>query len=162
MTKWNTEGKTAVITGGGSGLGLAAATMWAANGGNVAVLDFSEDRLDAVRQALGKETLAIQTDVTDSSSVDAAIAQVLEHFGTIDAVVNCAGNSRPGPTAEVSDGDWTGVMGVHVDGAFRVCRAAFPALKQSKGAIVNISSIAGTLGMPGVRVTTLLSTPSTV
>lgn len=149
MTTWNTKGKAAVITGGGSGLGLAAATMWAAHGGNVAVLDYSEDSLDVARRELGVDVLAIQTDVTDSSSVDAAIAQVLEHFGTIDAVVNCAGNSRPGPTAEVSDGDWTGVMGVHVDGAFRVCRAAFPALKESQGAIVNISSIAGTLGMPG-------------
>lgn len=149
MTNWNTKGKTAVITGGGSGLGLAAATMWVQNGGNAAILDFSEDNLDAARQALGEDVLTVQTDVSDSSSVDAAISKTLEHFGEIHTVVNSAGNSRPGPTAEVSDNDWTGVMGVHVDGTFRVCRAAFPALKESQGAIVNISSVAGTLGMPG-------------
>lgn len=148
MTGWNTDGKTAVITGGGAGLGYAAAAMWIRNGGSVALLDFSADNLATAAEALGSQALAVQTDVTDSSSVNAAIDSALEKFGRIDAVVNCAGNSRPGPTAEITDADWSSVMNVHVDGALKACRAAFPALKESKGTIVNISSIAGTLGMP--------------
>ena len=137
------------ITGGASGIGLATARTWLERGGSAVLLDFNEAVLqDAVTQ-LGEGARGVLTDVTNRPSVDAAFASIEDTEGRLDALVNCAGNSRPVPSAFMSDNDWEALIDVHLSGTMRTCRAAHPLLTANTGgAIVNLSSVAGTAGMP--------------
>jgi NAD(P)-dependent dehydrogenase (short-subunit alcohol dehydrogenase family) len=84
-----------------------------------------------------------------SSSVDRAIAQTTDRFGRLDTLLNVAGTINPEPSASISDESWSNLLGVHLDGTYRCCRAAYPALKASPAAaIVSISSVAATVGIP--------------
>lgn len=142
--------KVASVTGGASGIGFAFAQRWVNDGGRVVVMDLNPEALDAAVQALGGPAVArgAVLDVTDSAAVDAAFASVRNIEGRLDAAVNCAGIARPAPSAEVSDDDFVSLVDIHLNGTMRACRAAYPLLKASSGAIVNISSVAASSGMP--------------
>jgi NAD(P)-dependent dehydrogenase (short-subunit alcohol dehydrogenase family) len=87
--------------------------------------------------------------VTRSASVEAGIETAVEAFGQLDALINVAGTVNPQPSEEVTDKDWADLLAVHLDGTFRCCRAAYPALVQSNdAAIVSISSVAASIGIP--------------
>ena len=150
----NHESKPVVlISGGARGIGYACATQFLRNGYDVAVTDMDFEAAQASSLELdptGIATVAIKMDVSQSSSVDAAFEIAFERFGRIDAVVNNAGNFLQAPTHSYTDKDWDFITGVHLDGAFRCSRAAYPYLKKSnQGAIVSISSIAARIGLPG-------------
>jgi NAD(P)-dependent dehydrogenase (short-subunit alcohol dehydrogenase family) len=133
------SGLTAVVTGGGSGIGLAAARLLAAGGAQVAVLDL----------APGEEFLGLQADVTDDASVRSAVDSAVERLGGIDILVNNAGIGAIGTVADNSDEQWHRVFDVNVVGIVRVSRAALPYLRTSAhAAIVNTCSIAATAGLP--------------
>lgn len=137
------------ITGGASGIGFATAQLWLERGGKAVLLDFNENVLQAALQQLGDNARGVVTNVTDRTSVDAAFASINESEGRLDALVNCAGNSRPVPSASMSDEDWDALISVHLSGSMRTCRAAYPLLSAQKtAAIVNLSSVAGKTGMP--------------
>ncbi len=137
-------GLVAVVTGGGSGIGHAAASTLLARGARVAVLDL--DVRDAPPGAL-----ALPTDVADSASVDAAIAAVVGRFGGLDVVVNNAGIPASGPIDGPADAEWLRVLDVNVVGIARVSRSALPHLRASShAAIVSTCSVAATVGMPGL------------
>lgn len=142
-------GKVVAITGGASGIGLAFAHRWVAEGGKVVLLDKSEDALKLAPSALNPDSFRpVLCDVAARGSVDNAINSIKTNEGHLDALLNGAGIIIPLPTAEVSDEDFERVVNIHVFGALRTSRAAYPLLKESKGAIVNISSIAAVVGMP--------------
>jgi 2-keto-3-deoxy-L-fuconate dehydrogenase len=133
------SGLAAVITGGGSGIGLAAARLLAARGARVAVLDLKPT----------DEFPGLTADVSDDASVRAAVAAAAELLGGIDILVNNAGIGAAGTVADNSDDEWHHVYDVNVVGIARVTRAALPHLRASShAAIVNTCSIAATAGLP--------------
>jgi NAD(P)-dependent dehydrogenase (short-subunit alcohol dehydrogenase family) len=135
------SGLRAVVTGGASGIGLAAASLLASRGARVAVLDLKPDVADPLT--------GIPADVTDDTSVRDAIAAAAEQLGGIDIVVNNAGIGAQGTVAANDDDEWHRVLDVNVVGIARVTRAALPYLRQSSAAaIVNTCSIAATAGLP--------------
>jgi NAD(P)-dependent dehydrogenase (short-subunit alcohol dehydrogenase family) len=132
-------GLAAVVTGGGSGIGLATARLLAARGAAVAVLDL----------APGDEFLGLPADVTDDASVRTAVATAAQRLAGIDIVVNNAGIGATGTVADNPDEQWHQVFDVNVVGMVRVSRAALPYLRKSgHAAIVNTCSIAATAGLP--------------
>ena len=136
------EGLVAIVTGGASGIGLATARAFAKHGATVAVLDLAPGELEA-------PLAGIMADVSDRTSVDAAIAEVAERFGRIDIVVNNAGISAVGTIEDNSDDEWMRVLNINVVGMARVSAAALPWLRQSSSAaIVNLCSIAALNGLP--------------
>lgn len=136
------DGLTALVTGGASGIGAAAAARLAASGASVAVLDRETDGVPTDR-------LAVRADVCDDASVRAAVAEVIDRLGGLDIVINNAGIGAQGAVEDNDDGEWGHVLDVNVIGMNRVTRAALPALRRSEHpAIVNTSSIAATAGLP--------------
>ena len=141
MTAGEFDGLVAAVTGGASGIGAAVAQRLNGLGATVAVLD----RDDTAEPGI----TAIRCDVGDDTSVRAAIKQVVRRWGGLDIVVNNAGVGAQGTVTDNDDSEWLRVYDVNVLGIVRVSRAALPHLRQSKHpAIVNISSIAGTAGLP--------------
>jgi 2-keto-3-deoxy-L-fuconate dehydrogenase len=133
-------GQRALVTGGASGIGLGTAQLLAEEGARVAVLDVSAppDGLDYAK-----------ADVTDDTAVREAVGGVIERFGGLDILVNCAGIGAQGGVEANSDEEWHRVFDVNVVGLVRVTRACLPALRASSSAvIVNVGSIAGTTGIP--------------
>ncbi|MFI7128336.1 SDR family NAD(P)-dependent oxidoreductase [Nonomuraea sp. NPDC050153] len=130
----------AIVTGGGSGIGLAAATLLAERGMKVACLDVNPP---------GDPFIGIKVDVTDDAEVRAAVAEAADRLGGIDVLVNNAGIGAQGTIEDNPDSEWQRVFDVNVLGMVRVARAALPYLRQSEHAsIVNTCSIAATAGLP--------------
>lgn len=136
------DGLVAVVTGGASGIGAAAAQRLHHGGASVAVLDLNASAVDPA-------FFAVTTNVADDASVVAAIAAVAEHFGRIDIVINNAGIGAQGDVAANDDDEWHRVWDINVVGMARITRAALPHLRRSpSAAIVNLSSIVATAGVP--------------
>jgi NAD(P)-dependent dehydrogenase (short-subunit alcohol dehydrogenase family) len=132
-------GLRALVTGGASGIGLAAAERLAKDGASVAVLD---------RAADGPFTY-VRADVTDDAGVRAAVERVVAELGGLDVLVNNAGVGAQGGVEANDDDEWHRVFDVNVVGLVRVTRAALPALRKSgRAAIVNTCSVAATVGLP--------------
>jgi NAD(P)-dependent dehydrogenase (short-subunit alcohol dehydrogenase family) len=135
-------GLAAIVTGGGSGIGLATARLLAERGARVACLDLDPSGVDA-------PLLGLATDVTDQDSVDAAVATVVERFGGLDVLVNNAGIGAQGTVETNPLDEWHRVLDVNVLGIVRLSRSALPHLRRSSAAaIVNTCSIAATAGLP--------------
>lgn len=133
---------TALVTGGASGIGLAAVGHLAAAGARVVVLDRA---VRAVEGAVG----VLACDVTDDTQVRAAVTEAAERCGGIDVLVNSAGIGAAGTVEDNDDDEWHRVYDVNVVGTARVTRAALPWLRRSgHAAIVNVCSIAATAGLP--------------
>ena len=133
------SGLAAVVTGGGSGIGLATARLLASRGARVAVLDLKP----------GEEFLGLSADVTDDASVRLAVDAAAEGLGGIDILVNNAGIGAIGTVADNPDDQWHQVFDVNVVGIVRATRAALPYLRRSSHpAIVNTCSVAATAGLP--------------
>jgi len=133
------SGLAAVVTGGGSGIGLATARLLASRGAEVAVLDLKP----------GDEFTSVTADVTDDASVRLAVDTAAGRLGGIDILVNNAGIGSIGTVADNPDEEWHRVYDVNVVGLVRVTRAALPYLRASEhAAIVNTCSIAATAGLP--------------
>jgi NAD(P)-dependent dehydrogenase (short-subunit alcohol dehydrogenase family) len=142
MTAGEYEGLVAAVTGGGAGIGFAIAEELTARGAVVAALDV--DPSGAPLKVTG-----IRCDVTDRSSVEAAVAEVVERFGGLDVLVNNAGISAVGTVEDLADADWHRVLDVNVVGVARVSAAALPHLRRSEhAAIVNMCSIGALNGLP--------------
>ncbi len=131
----------ALVTGGGSGIGLATATLLAGRGMRVACLDLHPP---------GEPFIGLTADVTDDAGVRRAVAEAAERLGGLDIVINNAGIGAQGTVEENDDDEWRRVFDVNVLGMVRVSRAALPYLRRSEhAAIVNTCSVAATAGLPG-------------
>ena len=140
-----TQDRTALVTGAGRGIGLATATLFLAEGWRVALLDIDGPGVEAATARLGQpeRTLAVTADVSDPAAVAAAMGQVAERFGRLDALVNNAGIAIFKPLTETTFEDWSRVLAVNLSGPFLCAQAAIPLLSERGGAIVNITSISG-------------------
>jgi len=143
------DGKTALVTGGARGIGLAISERLLTEGARVAILDRDPD-VEAVAKTLGPRARALVADVTRSAEVDRAVATAHAWADRLDIVVNNAGiTGRSYPIWELSDDDWLQVLAVDLTSVFYVCRAAVKLmLPRAAGRIVNIASIAGKEGNP--------------
>ena len=148
-------GKVALITGGGNGLGRAAAIGFARHGAKVVVVDRDGPAAEAtagiVRQN-GGDALAVTADVTKSAEVKAYVKATIDKYGRIDCFFNNAGiEGKLAPTAEYDEAVFDAVIGVNVKGVFLGLRHVLPEMiKQGSGAIVNTASVAGLVGSPGM------------
>ena len=134
--------KTALITGAARGIGLATAQLMIQHGYKIAMVDRDEDELNkAACDVDGAKAFAC--DVSDPEAVNAMVAAISEWSGQIDVVVNNAGVADFGPIEDTDFARWRRVMATNLDGVFLVSQACIPALKQTKGALVNIASISG-------------------
>ena len=134
--------KTALITGAARGIGLATTDILCAQGWHVVMVDRDADELTA-RATERQAVTAMVHDISDPEQVDAMVASTLAARGQIDALVNNAGVADFGPIEQTSFARWRRVMDTNLDGAFLCTQAATPALKASRGAVVNIASISG-------------------
>ena len=134
--------KTILITGAARGIGLATAKLMLDRGWQVAMLDRDVDELAIASEGL-EGAVPFICDVSIAEQVDATIPAILQKFGRLDAVVNNAGVAEFGPIEETSFAMWRRVMETNLDGVFLVSQSVIPALKETRGAIVNIASISG-------------------
>lgn len=144
------ETKTVLITGAARGIGWATAEAFVQRGWNVTIGDV--DIAEARKKAAGfpDHVLALPLDVTDSASIDKAFADSQARWGRLDALVNNAGIQRHSPLEELSFANWSAVLDVNLNGAFRCLQAAARLmLPEGSGAIVNLASIAATRGAAG-------------
>jgi 3(or 17)beta-hydroxysteroid dehydrogenase len=144
------EGKVALVTGAASGLGAAAARMLAREGAKVAVTDRDADGAREVAAAIGEAALALELDVTDEAHWKAAVDATVAHFGGLDVLVNNAGIGVARDLESTTLDEWRLVHAVNLDGVFLGCREAMRVMKQRGGSIVNVSSVAGLIGVPGL------------
>lgn len=148
------EGETAIITGGGRGIGRAIAHAFARAGATVFLAARSADELEKTRSEIvstGGRAHAAATDVTSRAAVDALVAQALRETRRIDIVVNNAGVFVWKPLADLEEAEWQRVLDTNLKASYLLIRAALPSLVASgRGRILNISSIHGTVGAANV------------
>ncbi len=134
--------KTAIVTGAARGIGLATTKLLIAEGCRVAMVDRDGDELASAADGLNS-VLPLVFDISDAQQVDHMVAETEAAFGHIDALINNAGVADFGPIEKTDFQRWRDVMATNLDGVFLCSMAVTPALKQSKGCIVNIASISG-------------------
>ena len=140
------QARVALVTGGSAGIGRALAEGLARDGYRVAITGRDPDRLEAAAAATG--ALGIRCDVRDPAAVDVAIARIEADFGRLDVLVNNAGVGRFLSLEDTGEDDWAAIIGTNLTGAWRVTRRALPLLLSSRGAIVNMISVAGRQAFP--------------
>ena len=141
-------GRTAIVTGGGSGIGQAIALLFAARGARVAIVDLVADDTVRLITERGGTTSFIACDVSQQATVDAAFATVAATYGPLDILVNSAGIAHVGTAESTSEADFDRVYAVNVKGVYNCLRAGVAAMKGRGGAILNIASVASTVGIP--------------
>jgi NAD(P)-dependent dehydrogenase (short-subunit alcohol dehydrogenase family) len=148
MNDMDFNGKVAIVTGGGSGIGEACATLLAERGAQVLVADRDLAGAERVAKEIGEAALPYQVDVSDPAACQAMVAEAIRAFGRLDIAVNNAGIGGPQiPTGDYPLDGWSDVIGVNLSGVFYCMRAEIPALLATGGgAIVNMASILGTVG----------------
>jgi NAD(P)-dependent dehydrogenase (short-subunit alcohol dehydrogenase family) len=142
------EGKTAIVTGGGSGIGQAIALLFARRGARVAVLDLAAEA--TIRQIVddGGVGMHIECDVSKQSAVQDAFEKVAAAYGSVDILVNSAGIAHVGTVETTSEEDLDRIYSVNVKGVYNSLRAGVMAMKGRGGAILNIASVASIVGIP--------------
>jgi NADP-dependent 3-hydroxy acid dehydrogenase YdfG len=146
-------GQVAIVTGAGRGIGRAIARALAAEGASVALAARTRQELAAVAAEIrgdGGRALAVPTDVTHDAAVEALVEQVQGELGRLDILVTAAGVASFGPVAGAKPGDWDAMLAVNLRAVMVTCRAALgPMLRQRRGTILNIASIAASRAIPG-------------
>jgi meso-butanediol dehydrogenase / (S,S)-butanediol dehydrogenase / diacetyl reductase len=143
--------KTAIITGGGSGIGLATARAFCKEGAKVILFGRRKEKLVSAAKELGDSVLIFQGDMTHNDDLDQLINKTLNNFKGIDILVNSAGLFNGAPLHEISDPQWDEMMDINIRSVFQLTRRVLPIMMaQKSGSIVHISSILGLIAVPGV------------
>lgn len=142
------DGKTALITGAARGIGLAFAEAYVGEGARVAIADINIDRARTSAEALGKAAIAVEMDVTQQLSIDAAVAETIAAFGQIDILINNAALFTAAPIVEIERADFSLVFNVNVSGALFTLQAVARHMieRGGGGKIINMASQAGRRG----------------
>ncbi|MEO6360558.1 MAG: 3-oxoacyl-[acyl-carrier-protein] reductase [Sphingomicrobium sp.] len=145
------NGMTALVTGASGGLGSAIAKALAAHGARLAVSGSNVDKLESFRAGLGGDHVALPCDLSDASAVDQLVPQAVEALGgKLDILVNNAGVTRDNLVMRMKDEDFSAVIRVNLEAAFRLMRAAAkPMMKARFGRIISVTSVVGVTGNPG-------------
>lgn len=144
-------GMTALVTGASGGIGSAIAQSLTKKGAKLAISGTREDALKATQSELaGTDHILLPCNLSDSEAVDAMVPAAIENLGKLDILVNNAGITRDGLTMRMSDEDWSEVLKINLESAFRLARAAArPMMKARFGRIISITSVVGATGNPG-------------
>ncbi len=143
------ENKTAIITGGATGIGLACARLFQHEGARVALFGRRQERLDQAQKIVGNSALAISGDITRQKDIDRLTDRVLAEWGRIDILINNAGTFAPAALHETDDRVWDDILNVNLRGVFLLTKKVLPhMLEQKSGSIVHISSILGMIAVP--------------
>nr|MBF0685790.1 SDR family NAD(P)-dependent oxidoreductase [Pseudomonas sp.] len=147
-------GRTAIVTGGSSGIGLGIAEVFGMLGANLVLVGRNADKLEAARTGLastGAQILTVSSDVRDYAATQQVVEQTMDRFGAIDILVNNAAGNFHCPFDQLSPNGWRAVIDIDLNGTFNFCHTAFQALKQSAfgGRVINISLAQAVSGWPG-------------
>lgn len=144
------SGRVVMITGAANGIGLATASLFAERGARVVLVDLDSKAVEISAARLGPEHLPLRADLSNPDEVGGAVKRALEAAGRIDILVNNAGiTDGARPTLEQPLENWEKTLGLNLTGSYVAIRAVVPAMvRQGGGAIINLSSIAGLLGVP--------------
>ena len=144
------KGKTAIITGGGSGIGFECAKLFSENGASVVVFGRRKSRLEKAIKEIGENSISVQGDITQEKDIKNLINTSIKQFGRVDILVNNAGTSSSAATHKMEDSHWDSIMDINLKGIFRLSKQLLPyMLEQKKGNFINISSIYGLIGFSG-------------
>jgi len=148
------SGRTALITGGGTGLGFAIAAAYAGLGANTVLVGRRQEKLDSAAgeiEAAGGKVITVRTDVRDYDQVVAAVQAARKKFGQLDILVNSAAGNFFCPTEQLSPNGWRVVVDIDLNGTFLCCKAAFDELRASRhgGRIISLITTFGMSGWPG-------------
>ena len=143
--------KTAIITGGGTGIGLATALAFCQEGAKVILFGRRKEKLEKAVKKLGGPAIIVQGDMTNNNDLDKLINETLHNFKKIDILVNNAGLFNGSPLHEISDSQWDEIMDINIRSVFQLTRRVLPVmLSQKYGSIIHISSILGLIAVPQV------------
>ena len=148
MNSRRLAGKAALVTGGASGIGLAAARRFVAEGARVLITDRDEAQGAAAARELGTDTFFLRHDVTSEADWAVAVRECVSRFGGVDVLLNSAGIFRFGNVEETTLEEWRLTIAINLDGTFLGCREAVRAMRERGGSIVNMSSVSGLVGDP--------------
>ncbi len=147
------QDRTALITGGGSGIGRAVAIRFAAAGARVAVSGRREGRLRETAEEIagaGGDCLTLPGDVTDPSNTETLVRETVERYDGLDVLVNAAGFIASGTIEDTTLEEWDRMFDVNLRSVFRLTQLALPHLQRRPGTIVNLSSVTGLRAFPGI------------
>lgn len=140
------QGKVAIITGAGQGLGAGMALRFAREGAKVVIVDVNEEMAHKIEEQINKEqgtAFALAGDVTSNQGIKDLVGKVVEKFGTVDILVNNAGITRDALIGKMTEEKWDQVIAINLKGPFNCCQAVIPIMRdKGYGKIVNISSAA--------------------
>jgi NAD(P)-dependent dehydrogenase (short-subunit alcohol dehydrogenase family) len=143
--------KTAVVIGGTSGIGLELSRGLAQAGANVVPTGRRPEQVRLAATAiegLGRRSLAVPCDVTDSSTIEHLLAEVCGVFGSVDILVNCAGRTKRAPSIDFSDVDWDAILETNLSGTWRACRVfGRHMIERRYGRIINVASLSSLVGL---------------
>ncbi len=143
-------GMTALVTGASGGIGSAIARGLAAHGARLALSGSNEAKLTEFAASLGGGHVALTCDLSDPAAVDGLVPRAVEALGSLDILVNNAGITRDNLAMRMKDDEWSDVIRVNLEAAFRLCRAsAKPMMKARFGRMISITSVVGATGNPG-------------
>jgi 3-oxoacyl-[acyl-carrier protein] reductase len=144
------SGMTALVTGASGGIGSGIAKALAGQGARVALSGTREEALRAVQTEIGGDSLILPCNLGDAAAVDALVPQAVEALGQLDILVNNAGVTRDNLAMRMKDEEWSDVIRINLEAAFRLARAAMkPMMRARSGRIVSITSVVGAMGNPG-------------
>lgn len=150
----NLENRVAIVTGASQGIGKDCALVLAEHGADLVLLARSAEKIEALAEeirAMGRRALAIPTDVTDSTQIKNAVERTMEEFGRIDILVNNAGITRDGLMVRMKREDWEMVITTNLTSVFLCTQAVMPYMLRARyGRVINITSVMGQSGGPGV------------
>ncbi|PWG03650.1 3-oxoacyl-[acyl-carrier-protein] reductase [Sphingosinicella humi] len=144
------SGMTALVTGASGGIGSAIAKALAGQGARVALSGTREEALKGVQAEIGGESLILPCNLSDSAAVDALVPQAVEALGKLDILINNAGVTRDNLAMRMKDEEWSDVIRINLEAAFRLARAAMkPMMRAKHGRIISVTSVVGATGNPG-------------
>jgi 3-oxoacyl-[acyl-carrier protein] reductase len=144
------SGMTALVTGASGGIGSAIARALAAQGARLAVSGSNEAKLEGFRGELGGDHVALAANLSDAAAVDGLVPRAVEALGKIDILINNAGVTRDNLAMRMKDEEWSDVIRINLEAAFRLSRAALkPMMRAKHGRIISITSVVGATGNPG-------------
>jgi 3-oxoacyl-[acyl-carrier protein] reductase len=144
------SGMTALVTGASGGIGSAIARALAAQGARLAVSGSNEVKLEAFRAELEGDHVALAANLSDAAAVDGLVPRAVEALGKLDILINNAGVTRDNLAMRMKDEEWSDVIRINLEAAFRLSRAALkPMMRAKHGRIISITSVVGATGNPG-------------
>ncbi len=145
------HGRVAVVTGGTSGIGLALSRGMAHAGADVVPFSRRTEQVESAAkdiESIGRRTVRVTGDVSDRTSLEKILSRVVAELGKVDILVNCAGTTKRTPTLDVSEEEWSRILGTNLDGTWRSCQVfGRHMLERGYGRIINIGSLSSFVGL---------------